>query len=73
MFVNSLMTLINRSCRGLPFKSIVMAFIRKRRVRRAVAILSELNIFPESRSQIGADYAHATARTYRGILQVVNL
>lgn len=67
------MTLINRADRVLPIKSVMMTSIRKRRVRRAAAILEELNIFPESRSQIVTDYACAIRFTYRGILQVVNL
>lgn len=72
-FKSQIMTLINRYVRVLPFKSVMMTSIRKRRVCRAAAILEETNIFPESRAQIVADYAHSIARTYRGILQCVNL
>jgi hypothetical protein len=60
--------------KGIPFLSaIVMASVRERRVRRAAAILEATNLFPDSRSEIIEDYAYATSRTHRGIMQVINL
>ncbi len=71
---NPVKVLVSRMVKGMPFlNAAVMSYVREQRVRRAAAILEAANLFPDSRSEIIEDYAYATSRTYRSIMQVINL
>ena len=66
--------LMRRVVRAIPLlDSQLMSYVRARRVRRAATVLEVSNFFPESRTEVLADYAYSTARTHRGIMQVINL
>lgn len=65
---------LRRVVRAIPLlDSQLMGYVRARRVRRSANVLEDGNFFPESRAEVLADYAYATARTHRGIMQVINL
>lgn len=63
-----------RLIKATPFVSdVAMAFVRKRRVRRAAVFLEAGNFFPDSRGEVLADYTYSTSRTHRDVQQVLNL
>ena len=71
---NSVKVLVRRMIKAIPFLNMaVMSCVREQRVRRAAATIEAANLFPDSRSEIIEDYAYATSRTHRGIMQVINL
>jgi len=70
----SLYKLMRRVVRAIPLlDSQLMSYVRARRVRRSATVLEVGNFFPESCTEVLADYAYSTARTHRGIMQVINL
>lgn len=63
-----------RVIKSVPFLGkAVMSQVRKLRIQRAKDILEGANLFPESIDQILADYSYAISRTYRNVMQVINL
>lgn len=51
----------------------IMHYVRRRRVCHAEELMIKGDFFPESRTEILADYTFATARSHRGVMQVLNL
>lgn len=62
---------LRRVVRAIPLlDSQLMGYVRARRVRRSANVLEDGNFFPESRAEVLADYAYATARTHRGSIWI---
>lgn len=60
--------------RKIPFlDSVLMRFIRNRRLARAATILKDCNQFPEDRDNILKDFKYAITFTDRNICQATNL
>jgi len=69
-----LLDLMRRVVRAVPLiDTQLMSYVRARRIQRSAKVLEVGNFFPESHTEVLADYAYSTARTYRGIMQVINL
>jgi len=63
-----------RMIRALPMlDQMLMRYLRGRRVRQAEQLMAVGDFFPESRTEILADYAFSTLRTHRAVMQILNL